>query len=94
MLNPDRESTKVRVCLDSKTKYDGFSINDALLKGKIEMLDIFQAITTFRSGEYALLGDVKKMFWQIKLSSEDQSRSEISFGREKHLFSQEFVLGI
>ena len=36
------------------------------------MLDIFQALTWFRSGKYAILGDIKKMFWQIKLNEYDQ----------------------
>ena len=31
----------------------------------------FQALTRFRCGMYAMLGDIRKMFWQIKLSTND-----------------------
>ena len=35
------------------------------------MVDIFQALTRFRCGAFAILGDIKKMFWQIRLSDDD-----------------------
>lgn len=37
VVNLDRESTKVRICLDSRCKFDGKSFNDFLLNGKIQM---------------------------------------------------------
>ena len=36
------------------------------------MIDIFQTLTRFRCGLYTLVGGIKKMFWQIKISKEDQ----------------------
>ena len=66
MVNLENDSTKVRVCLDAKSKYKGVSLNDALLKGKLEMADIIQVLIGFRTGYHALLGDISKMFWQIK----------------------------
>ena len=57
-MNWNKESTKVSVCLDAKAKYEGVSLNDALLKGRMEMIDMFQALTRFRAGENALLGDI------------------------------------
>ena len=33
VVNPEKESSKVRVCLDAKCKFNGISLNDALLKG-------------------------------------------------------------
>ena len=56
IVNLDRESIKVRVCLDAKSKYKGVSLNDVLLKGRLEMNDI-------RSGKNALLGDIKNIFF-------------------------------
>ena len=57
VLDLEREITKLRICLDAKSKYDGVSLNDALLKGKYEMNDIYRTLTKFRSGVVALLGD-------------------------------------
>ena len=56
----ERESTKVRICLDAKRKFNGVSFNDFLLKGKLEMSDLFGVLTGFRSGDTAIQGDVKK----------------------------------
>ena len=54
VTNMDRESTKVRICLDAKCKYNGVSFNDALSKGKLEMTDIFQVLTGFRFGKFTI----------------------------------------
>ena len=40
VVDMERESTKVRVCLDAKTKFQGLCLNDILLKGKLVMPDI------------------------------------------------------
>ena len=72
VVNMEKDSTKVRVCLDSKTKFGGLSLNDALLHGKYEINDLFQVITRFRCGQYTLIGDIRKMFWQIKIAETDQ----------------------
>ena len=53
VVNWDRESTKVRICLDAATKYKGISLNDALVKGKLEMMDVFVGLTRFRAGDHA-----------------------------------------
>ena len=87
VINLERESSKVRVCLDSKSKYHGLSLNDAFLKGKHQLCDIYQIIMRFRSGSSALIGDVKKMFWQIKISNEDQKYHGIIYKGETYVFT-------
>ncbi len=72
VVDMQRETTKVRVCLDAKSKFKGVSLNDNLLKGEVDVVDIFQAITKARCGEYAIAGDMKKMFWQVAMSEDDQ----------------------
>ena len=72
VTNIDRDSTKVRLCLEARCKFDGKSFNDYLLNDKIQMTDIFQILTRFRSGKWAIQGDIKKMFWQIKLTGSDE----------------------
>ena len=65
IVDLERDSSKVRVCLDSKSKHSGMSLNDAFLKGKYEMNGIYQIITKFRCGLFASV-------WQIKIHEQDQ----------------------
>ena len=84
----ERDSTKVRICLDSKSKYKGISLNDYLLKGKLEMSDIFQLLTNFRCGSEVIQGDMKKMFWQIRLCDYDQQFHGIIYNKNTFVFTR------
>ena len=84
----ERESTKVRICLDAKRKFNGISFNDFLLNGKLEMSDLFEVLTGFRSGDVAIQGDIEKMFWQIMLSEYDQQFHGIIFDGETYVFTR------
>ena len=86
--DPERESTKVRICLDAKRKFNGVSFNDFLLNGRLEMSDIFQVFTVFRSGDIAIQGDIKKMFWQILLSDYDQQFHGIIYKGKTYVFTR------
>ena len=88
VINMDRETTKVRVCLDAKTKFQRFSLNDALLKGKLEMPDILQVITKFRVGKFAMVGDIQKMFWQIRLHTDDQKYHGVIWNENTYVFTR------
>ena len=88
VIKPDKESTKVRVCLDAKSKYNGFSWNDGQYKGKVEMTDVWEIITRFRCGDVTLLGDIKKMFWQIRLSEEEEQYHGIIFNGDTLVFTR------
>ena len=88
VIDLDRESSRVRVCLDAKAKYHGASLNDALLKGNLKMNDIYQVITRFRSGKDGLLGDIRKMFWQIKISEEDQKFHGVIHNKKTYVFTR------
>ena len=88
VVDLEKETSKVRVCLDAKRKFKGMSLNDALLKGSVDMVDIFEAITKARSGTYVLIGDMKKMFWQVKMSEDDQRFHGIMCGGETYVFTR------
>ena len=88
VVNLERDTTKVRVCLDARTKFKNRSLNDALLKGKLEMPDILQIITSFRVGKYAILGDVQKMFWQIHVHPDDQNFQGVIWRKETYVFTR------
>ena len=84
----DRETTKVRICLDAKTKFQRSSLNDALLKGKLEMPDILQVVTKFRVGKFAMVGDIQKMFWQIRLHPDDQKYHGVIWNEDTYVFTR------
>ena len=83
-----RESTKVRVCLDAKAKFKNMSFNDALLKGKLVMPDMLEILTLFRTGELAMIGDIQKMFWQIRVHSADQKYQGVIWKNETYVFTR------
>ena len=60
IVDLNRKSTKVRVCLDAKYKYKGISLNDTLLKGKMDMNEILRVLTRFRLRIVAMIGDIQK----------------------------------
>ena len=88
----DIELTKVRVCLDAKGKYQLLSTNDALLTGKIEIPNVLVILTKFRCDDVALIGDIRKMYWQINLYEDDQKYHCVVW-EEKHTASPRCVLG-
>ena len=88
VVDLQRESSKVRVCLDSKSTHRGLCLNDAFYKGKHESSDIYEIITRFRSGNYAMIGDIRKMFWQIKINSEDQRYHGVLYKGNTYVFTR------
>ena len=88
VVDMERDSTKVRICLDAKAKFKKLALNDLLLKGKLEMPNIVQIVTAFRTGRYALIGDIKKMFWQIKLHRDDQQYHGVIWMGNTYVFTR------
>ena len=52
------------------------------------MNDIYRTLTKFRSGAVALLGDISKMFWQIKINDEDQRYHGIIYKGNTYVFTR------
>ena len=57
VVNLERDTTKVRVCLDARTKFKNRSLNDALIKGKLEMPDNYKSLQAFVSENM--------LFWEM-----------------------------
>ncbi|XP_055589930.1 uncharacterized protein LOC129742106 [Uranotaenia lowii] len=71
-------TTKVRVVFDGSARTDtGFSLNDCLLKGPSIQDDLLSLLLRFRKHEVALVGDVEKMYRQIRLHADDTSLQRI-----------------
>ena len=83
------ESTKVRVCLGQIPEIVDERCS---LKGKIEISNVLDMLTKFRCGVVALIGDIRKMYWQINLYEDDQKYHCVVW-EEKHTSSPGCVLG-
>ena len=68
VFTPERTTT-VRLVFDSSSRgHDGFSLNDHLEKGP----NILDVLAAWRWDEVAFTGDVRKMFNQILVHTDDQ----------------------
>ena len=68
-----RVSTKCRIVFDASAKSPNKkSLNDNLVCGPPLQLNILAIELRFRTKKYALIGDIGKMFLQIKVRGEDR----------------------
>ena len=74
--------------MDAKSKFMGTSFNDYLLKGKLDMTDLFQILTRFRCGLWSIQGVIKKMFWQIKLNRDDECYHGVIYNGQTYVFTR------
>ena len=62
---------RVRVVFDASAKYQGTSLNENLLPGIDFLNNLVSVITKFRTGKYAIIGDIDKMFHQVRVCEND-----------------------
>lgn len=72
-LNPGSKSTPVRCVFNGSQQYKGFSLNSSVALGPEEIMnDLTGMLLRFREGLYAAQGDIKKMFYAIKVEYEEE----------------------
>ncbi|XP_028405773.1 uncharacterized protein LOC114528349 [Dendronephthya gigantea] len=62
---------KLRVVFDAAAKYNGKSLNDALLPGPTLQNELPHVLTKFREGDIGFAADIEAMFSRIRLREED-----------------------
>ena len=62
---------RVRVVFDASAKYQGTSLNANLLPGINVLNNLVNVITKFQTGKYAIIGDIEKLFHQVKVCESD-----------------------
>ena len=72
VFNPEKPE-KLRVVWDAAAKYHGVSLNDALMTGPDLSAPLVDILLRFRSGKFAVTGDIQEMFHQISVAEEDRS---------------------
>uniref|UniRef100_A0AAG5DS52 Integrase catalytic domain-containing protein n=1 Tax=Anopheles atroparvus TaxID=41427 RepID=A0AAG5DS52_ANOAO len=73
-------TTKLRVVFDGSSKTSsGYSLNESLCKGPVVQDELLDLLLRFRTYEVALVGDVEKMYRQVKLHPDDCALVRIFF---------------
>ena len=62
---------RVTVVFDTSAKYQGTSLNENLLPGIDFLNNLVNVSTKFRTGKYAIIGDIDKMFHQVGVCESD-----------------------
>ena len=72
----------VRVVFHASGKCDNVSLNDKLLPGIDYLNSLIGVLTKFRHGKYAIMGNIEKMFLQVKVI--EVSMHCVSFGKKDY----------
>ena len=57
-----------RIVYDGKSEHKGVCVNDVILTGPDLLNPLVHVLARIRKGEYGLMADITKCFFQIKLS--------------------------
>lgn len=71
-FNP-KKPEKVRIVWDGAAKVAKVSINSQLLTGPDQLVPLPDILRRFRERRYAMIGDIREMFHQIKVIEADQN---------------------
>ena len=69
VLRRDKDTTKLRVVVDAKARFNNKSLNDGILPGPKLINDLVNVLLRFRHRPVAIAGDVSEMFLQILLDT-------------------------
>ena len=72
VYKPDSTSTPIRIVINSSLKYKGLSPNDIWVKGPNTLNDMYGILLRLRFHRYALIGDIKKMYTNIRTTEKEK----------------------
>ena len=71
-INPNSKTTPVRVVFNNTLNYKGYSLNNSLDLGPDILTNLHGLLLRFRSDVVAAAGDIKKMYYMVRVVQEDQ----------------------
>ena len=72
VVKPESKSTPLRIVYNSSASYMNHVLNEYWAKGPDVINSLIRVLLGFRKGQYAVIGDISKMYNCIKLSNQDQ----------------------
>ncbi|XP_055591330.1 uncharacterized protein LOC129743369 [Uranotaenia lowii] len=81
VLNPKKPS-KVRLVWDAAATVNGVSLNSQLLKGPDTMVSLPAVISRFRERPVAFGADIKEMYHQIRIRTDDRQAQRFLFRKD------------
>ncbi|XP_045535467.1 uncharacterized protein LOC106721755 [Papilio machaon] len=93
IVREDRDTTKVRVVYDASAKgSNGYSLNDCMLIGPTLQPDLRHLLIKWRSYKVCIVGDIVKMYRQIKITEEHSNLQCIVWRDEQEQPLQHYKL--
>ncbi|XP_049291179.1 uncharacterized protein LOC125768058 [Anopheles funestus] len=85
---------KVRVVFDAAAKVQGVSLNTYLLNGPGLLTGLLSVLYKFREHRVAIVGDIKEMFFQVRMNPEDQRSQMILWNENDSAGSESNVYAV
>ncbi|XP_058816807.1 uncharacterized protein LOC131680103 [Topomyia yanbarensis] len=91
--NP-KKPEKIRLIWDAAARVNGVSLNDMLLKGPDMLTSLFAVLLRFRQKPVAVCGDIREMFHQIRIISQDRQSQRFVYREQSDQPPQVFVMDV
>ncbi|XP_053691423.1 uncharacterized protein LOC128739948 [Sabethes cyaneus] len=91
--NPKKPG-KVRLVWDAAATVQGVSLNSQLLKGPDMLVPLVKVMVGFRERRIAFGGDLKEMFHQLKIRTEDRQAQRFVFRKHANMKPSVYVMDV
>ncbi|XP_065077560.1 uncharacterized protein LOC135700833 [Ochlerotatus camptorhynchus] len=91
--NPKKPG-KIRLVWDAAATVQGVSLNSLLLKGPDMLVPLVKVLFGFREWRIAFGGDVKEMFHQMKIRTEDKQKQRFVFRKTPDVSPSIYVMDV
>ncbi|XP_062538355.1 uncharacterized protein LOC134206642 [Armigeres subalbatus] len=82
VTNPNKPG-KLRIVFDAAAKVNGVSLNSLLLTGPDQLVSLLTVLYKFREFRIAVVGDIREMFFQVRMKEQDQRSPMILWNNER-----------
>jgi hypothetical protein len=79
IVKEEKETTKICPVFDGAAKFRGICINDYICTGPTVMNELISVVQRFCQYDYAMTGDVKKMFLQVRVPCNEKDCKQFFF---------------
>ncbi|XP_062556965.1 uncharacterized protein LOC134221800 [Armigeres subalbatus] len=83
VINPNKPG-KLRIVFDAAAEVNGVSLNSFLLTGPDQLVSLLTVLYKFREFRIAVVGDIREMFFQVRMKAQDQ-RSQMILWNDGNL---------